>query len=459
METSERAGVPAVGIIASAFHPMALLLAKQAGIARQRLSVYPGVIATDADDHLVEVARSVLTPEVLRGLTGVEAAEADAPTEGAGGEPRQRMPVAFRGGLDPVQEYFRERGWSDGLPIIPPTVDRVEAFLRCASRPPEAVLGVLAPERREATLVSVAANGVMAGCRPEYMPILVAIVECLADPLFRIEDAGSTPGWEPLVVVSGPLVEELDFNAGTGAMRIGRQANSSIGRFTRLYMRNVAGLRIPPGVTDQAGFGSTFNVAMAEHDAVMERLGWPPFRIDRGYSRDETVVTVQSVVNIGSPAYSHGNDPMEHLSVIVHYLARAIAPNVAVPSLKRGEGHHLLAMSSSIAELFAQHRIGKDEIRRHLYENTVTGAGFLEYVGRQATPFDLHELVREGRLPRDYALTHDPERAVRVLLSPESLGIVVAGNPGRNQSRSYIGNHAQGVPVSRAVEPSGAPTP
>jgi hypothetical protein len=291
----------------------------------------------------------------------------------------------------------------------------------------------------------------MAGCRPEYMPILLAIVECLADPVFRIEDAGSTPGWEPLVIVSGPLVQALNFNAGTGAMRVGRQANSSVGRFVRLYMRNVAGLRIPPGVTDQAGFGYTFNVAMAEEDDAVRALGWAPFRVDRGFELEDTVVTVQGVVNIGSPIYTHGDDPMEHLHVISHYLGRAIAPNVAVPSLKRGQGFHLLAMSPSIARVFADHGMGKDDIAGFLFDQTRTGAGFLEYVGRQATVFDLHDLVEAGVLPSDYALTHDPDRQVRVLLTKSSLGIVVTGNPGRNQSRCYIGNHAQGIPVSRPV--------
>ena len=163
-------------------------------------------------------------------------------------------------------------------------------------------------------------------------------------------------------------------------------------------------------------------------------------------------MTVQSVVNSSAPIYTHGDDPWEHAHVISHYLSRAIAPNVAVPSLKRGRGCHLLAMSPSIAQVFAGHGIGKADIRRYLVEHTRIGAGFLEYVGRQATPFDLHDLVSQGVLPPDYARSNDPERTVRVLLREDSLGIVVAGNPGRNQSRAYIGNHAQGVPTSRRVQ-------
>jgi hypothetical protein len=454
MEVSERAGVPAVGIFGREFHPMARLLAERFGLPPNRLAVYPGMMATDSAARLAEVASGQLTPQVVDGLTSEPArAAAEPPFETVDSEAHRA--VVFRGSLDQIQEHFIEQGWSDGLPVIPPTPRRVEAFLRQGDRRPTEVLGVLAPEHREATVASVAANGVMAGCRPEYMPILLAIVECLSDPAFRIEDAGSTPGWEPLVIVSGPLVRTLNFNASTGVMRVGRQANTSVGRFVRLFMRNVAGLRIPPGVTDQAGFGFTFNVAMAEDDDAIGSLGWPPFRADRGFALEDTVVTVQSVVNISSPIYTHGDDPIEHLHVISHYLGRAIAPNVAVPSLKRGQGFHLLAMSPSIAAVFADHGMAKAEIADYLFEHTRTGAGFLEYVGRQATVFDLHELVAQGVLPADYARSGDPDRQVRVLLSPASLGIVVSGNPGRNQSRAYIGNHAQGIPTSRRIVVAG----
>ena len=159
--------------------------------------------------------------------------------------------IVAEGSLDEIEEHFLRMGWSEGLPIVPPTRDRVQQFLRFTDRSPNEIIGVLSPGRREATVWNVAVNGVMAGCRAEYMPILLAVVECIADPQFRLEDAGSTPGWEPLVILSGQLVEELDFNSGSGVMRVGRQANTSIGRFLRLYMRNVAGSRIPPEATDK----------------------------------------------------------------------------------------------------------------------------------------------------------------------------------------------------------------
>lgn len=133
--------------------------------------------------------------------------------------------VVFAGTLDDIDEFFYQSVWTDGLPIAHQTVERGERFLRFTDRSPDELLGILLPENRQATVWNVAVNGVMAGCRPEYTPILVAIVECIADPAYRMEDAGSTPGWEPLVIVNGPIVKQLDFNSEVGAMRRGKRSN------------------------------------------------------------------------------------------------------------------------------------------------------------------------------------------------------------------------------------------
>jgi hypothetical protein len=455
MERCERSGVPAVGIFGEGFGRMAEMLAKQAGIPRRRLIVYPGMIATEGAEHLAEVSRQVLTPLVVEGVAPDEDARAVEAAPAPRSDDGHAETVAFVGGLDEVQEHFDAKGWTDGLPVVPPTLDRIEAFLRHTPRHPDEVLGVLPPESREATVRTVACHGVMAGCRPEYMPVLVAVAECMADPYYRLEDAGSTPGWEPLVIISGPLVRALDFNAGTGVMRVGRRANTSVGRFTRLLMRNVAGFRIPPGVTDQAGFGMTFNVAMAEDDEAVHRLGWPSFREDRGFAPADTVVTLQGALIVSTPIYTHGDDPAEHLSGLCEYLSRAIAPNVGLPSLKRGGAHNVLAMSPSIARVFASRGIGKSDVIRALVQGVRTEARSLQGRG---TAFDIHEWVRLGRLPLEYALSDDPDRLIRLMEKDEYLTIVVSGNPDRNQSRAYIGNHVQGAPVSRRVELPG-PTP
>jgi hypothetical protein len=445
----EEAGIPAVPIFSSGFEAMARAVARGLGIAHVPVAVYQGVIPTDSDDEFERKMIEQVTPAVIASLTERTGHAADAETTA---EPAMRD-VAHTGDLDSVQEFFLRRGWSDGLPIIPPTEERVEAALRFTDRDPGEVIGSLAPEHREATVWNVAVNGVMAGCRPEYLPVLLAIVEVLADPQFRIEDAGSTPGWEPLVVISGPLVTELDFNFGTGALRAGRQANTSIGRFVRLYMRNVAGLRIPPSETDQGALGYTFNVVLAEDEDAVTGVGWPPYRVDKGFALDESAVTVRSVVTIGSPIYSAGSRASDHLATLAEFSALAMGPWFYL-GLMFSSWHPLLVLNPSIARAIAEDGAGKDAIRQYLFDNVKTTAAALERCAHQVghTDFDLQALVAEGHAPAEFAESGDPERLVRMALDPECLDVVVAGSPARNQSRMYVQNHAQGVPTSRRVE-------
>jgi hypothetical protein len=445
----EGAGILAVPIFSSGFVPMARAVARGLGIAHVPVAVYPGVIPTDSDLDFERKMIEQVTPTVVASLT--ERAAHGASGE-ATAEPRMHD-VVHAGDLDSVQEFFVSREWSDGLPIIPPTRERVEAALQFTDREPGEVIGLLAPEHREATVWNVAVNGVMAGCRPEYLPVLLAIVEVLADPQFRIEDAGSTPGWEPLVVISGPLVNELDFNFGTGALRAGRQANTSIGRFVRLYMRNIAGLRIPPSETDQGAIGYSFNVALAEDEGAVREIGWPPYRVDKGFSPDESAVTVRSVVTISSPIYSAGSRARDHLATLAEFAGLAMGPWFYL-GLMFNSWHPLLVLNPSVARAIAEDEADKDAIRQYLFDNVKTTAAALERCAHQVghTDFDLQQLVREGHVPAEFAASGDPERLVRMALDPACLDIVVAGSPARNQSRMYVQNHAQGVPTSRRVE-------
>ena len=136
----------------------------------------------------------------------------------------------FRGTFEEVNAHFYERQWSDGLPIVPPTPQKIEEFLSFTDRAPDESLGILLPESRAATIWAVAANGVMAGCRPEYMPILVALVEAMADPTYGVEHSGNTPGSETLIILNGPIIKDLEFNYTQGVLRDGFMPNTSVGR-------------------------------------------------------------------------------------------------------------------------------------------------------------------------------------------------------------------------------------
>lgn len=192
----EKAGVPAVAIGAAGFESMGRAVARALGVSDIPIASYPGVILTDSEVEFRHKVLDTVAPQVRDGLV---ARFSRRPADGEA-EPDARA-VFVDGSFDEVQEEMHRRGLSDGLPVVPPTAERVERFLAFTDRSPDEVLGILPPDLRPLSVWSVAAHGVMAGCRPEYMPVLLALGECLADPGFRLEDAGSTPGWEPLAVL------------------------------------------------------------------------------------------------------------------------------------------------------------------------------------------------------------------------------------------------------------------
>ena len=446
----EQAGIPALAIVSSGFMRQARATARSLNLDHLWIAEYPGVIPVDSDQEFTEKVRQAVAPSLMAGFErlrqGVEVAGHSAEPEPG---PRD---IVLTADLDTIQDEFARRQWSDGLPVIPPTIERVEAFLAYTDRSPDEVIGVMPPAMRKATVWSVAVNGVMAGCRPEYMPVLIAIAEILADPAWRLEDAGCTPGWEPLVLVSGPITKLLDMNDGAGVMRVGRRANTTIGRFTRLIMRNLAGFLIPPGDTDKAAIGRTFNVALPENDEATQAIGWQPTRVEAGFDLGDSVVSVQSCVAISGPAYT-GGTPEEQLRMLTRYTQDTLGP-WAFTGILYGRSATLVLMSPSVARSLAEAGYSKDDIRAYLSEHTRIPAGVLEAEARmtRGNDFSFRQLAAEGLVPASYGESDDPERLLQVVPDPQSIRIVVAGDPGRNQNRIYWNNHEQGLPLHRVVE-------
>jgi len=440
----ESHGIPTASIVASGFAQQANVLKKGLGLSLQ-LGVYPGAPMVDSEEVLKKKVEEALAPALMHALTGSSDEGETVENEPAPGT------IVFTGTFDEIQEHFLAKQWSDGLPIVPPTRERVDRFLAFTDRDPDEVLRAVPPEGREVSILSIAITGVMAGCRPEYMPVLIAAVEAMCDPRFRIEDAGSTPGWEPLVIVSGPIAETLGFNAGQSVMRVGRQANSSIGRFIRLFLRNICGYRIPPGAGDKGCMAMSFNVALAENETFTHSLGWSTYGEDRGFKAGENAVTVMSVVAISPPTYSAGDRAETHLAHWADVFG-ATCRYWCHTGFKRGMWHLLIVASPSIAQVIAA-ELSKDEVRRYLHAHMdVSAERATHYARMTSTPtFDLGRLVREGILPAQYAASDDPQRMVPMIIDPAMVDLLVAGDPGRNQSRAYMNNHMQGPPVSRRV--------
>lgn len=206
-------------------------------------------------------------------------------------------PHAFRDDED-LQEAYHARGWTDGLPIVAPTPDRVEAFLAAAGLAPDALLGEVPTREVRVTAEHAAINAVMAGCRAEYFPVVVAAVRAhLHEKANCHSTTGTLSGAVQTVVVNGPIRPEIGIECGAGCMGPGFRANATIGRALRLVIRNVC--RAIPGVFDRASFSSPhrFSFCFGENE---EASAWTPMHVERGLRADQSAVTVHSVMTVDS---------------------------------------------------------------------------------------------------------------------------------------------------------------
>ena len=324
--------------------------------------------------------------------------------------PRQRVEVVR--GPDPeagVGRRFYLRGWTDGLPVVPPTLGRVEEALSwapAADAAPDAVLGELDPLKGLATVEKVAANAVMAGCRPEYLPVVIAAVRAIADPAFNLRGVQTTDeNVTPLVVVCGPVAGAIGMNASFGALGPGWQANAAIGRAVRLVMHNIGGGW--PAAVSFAGLGQPgrYTLCLAERT---ELSPWPPLHVDLGFEANESAVVVlraESVINV-----TGGLDD----------LASVMGSAASGFTMLHG-GAAAVALAPFVAKELAEAGLGKDDVKRRLWRD-----------GRM--PADewrrtwLHERLIGARQWPDWvqeAAAH--EGAIPAVAAPEDLVVLVAG--------------------------------
>ena len=190
---------------------------------------------------------------------------------------------------DPIEFYF-EQGWTDGLPVVPPTGEKIGAFLDAVGRSPSEILGTELVRGRVVTVEKVAINAVMAGCRPEYFPVVLATIEAMLEPEHNLHAVTvSTMGAAPLLVVNGPIVNEIGLNSGVSVFGPGSRANATIGRAVRLTIMNVTGA--VPGDLDQSSLGHAgkYTWCIAEDQ---ETSPWQALHVDRGYASSQSTVTV-----------------------------------------------------------------------------------------------------------------------------------------------------------------------
>jgi len=260
-----------------------------------------------------------------------------------------------------IEAYF-ERGWTDGLPVVPPTEPSIRATLDAAALRGDEVIGEIAGRNTVVTAHKVAINAVMAGARPEYMPVVVAALEGLCHPEFAYHGpASSTGGSAMVVIVHGPIAQRLGVNSGNNAFGQGTRANATIGRAVRLTMMNVMQTR--PGLLDRATLGNPgkYSFCFAEN---ADDTPWPPMHVERGFAADQSAVTVYA----SNSLYQIYNQLAATPEPLLRCFADALG-NLGIPNMK-GFNQALLVFAGEHTEMLAKNGWSKDDVRRFLIEHT-----------------------------------------------------------------------------------------
>lgn len=255
-------------------------------------------------------------------------------------------------------DYCYEQGWTDGLPVVPPEEGRVQAMLAMEGRPAETVIAHHPATRLELTLHAAAVNAVMAGCLPEYFPIVVAAFEAMDREPFNFHGSTvSTGGSGHLLIVSGPVVDEIGMNAGVNLFGPGNRANATIGRTIRLTLMNV--FRIVPGIADKSTQGNPgkYSFCIAER---ADRSPWPPLCEEFGYPDGVSTVTVFAGAGFCNVENHGGNTP----EAILDTIANAMANYGCIST-----GQSVVVLSPEHAEIVARPGWSKAQVREYLFEH------------------------------------------------------------------------------------------
>lgn len=439
----EAAGIPTASLVCEGFIRQAAATSIGLGLPNMPVALVPGHPGAQSNEELRRNIVEVTAAQVINNLTR-ESATNEIETE-----PGERE-IVFSGSFDEVNNFFYEREWSDGLPIVPPTYAKAEQFLRFTDRNADDVLGVVLPDNRAATVWSVAVNGVMAGCRPEYMPILVALAEAMVDPAYGVEHSGNTPGGETLIILNGSIIKRLGFNYRQGVLRDGFRPNTTIGRFWRLYLRNVAGFLLHQ--TDKATFGNTWRVVAAENEDVLARIGWEPTSVEMGFAAGDDTVTIARYTGGDVIASVSGSTPEEILPILADAVVRQMSWQRTFTM--DGTLRPLILLSPILAETIAKANWSKRDVKQYLFDYARVPACQFERILRDWMDKPIWNLAEEeqcGRIPKVFHESDDPDRMVPLVFTPDDFMITVTGDPLRNNAYVFAHNGRLGYPVSKKV--------
>lgn len=368
---AEALGIPSVMIAGPGFVKQAKNTALSAGLSVLRVAEYPGAFASHSREELLENTRRILYPAVVKALTS---------------------PIT-------ADERTLESEWqSDGLPIVPPTEELVAEFLKFTDLPADHKLGAIPPAMHEATVREVATLGAMAGCPPEFMPLLLAFTEAMKAGDFR-RTLVSTHAWSPYCWLNGPVARQLGFDDGQG--EISEPKNVLLGRFVNLALLNLGGYRVKEN--RMGTFGYLMPWVLVENESAALAAGWKPYQLQQGYTLDDSTLTAASAINWGNNLVPASTDP-ETIKDMIAYDAvekQQMAVGSGMPRVYR-----TFLLTPEVARNLAKEYQSKDALEAALVEAAVMPLGaraYANYYGNPGSAFDL----------RKYPLARHEERLAR----------------------------------------------
>lgn len=437
----EKKGIPTVSIVDSAFEHDAQAAADNEGMPVIRRVIIPHQILEENVKAKTKAALNDIINALTKPLTQNEKKTGFI-------KPKEPPRIAVTGTLSQVQEYFQKSRWTDGLPIIPPTEENVRQMLKGTSHSPgEIVVEKFLPEPWKVIVEKVAINGVMAGCKPEHMPILLAMAEAFSKGVFE-SNVRSTTSFSFMTVVNGPIAVKAGMNSGMNALGPCNPANASIGRAHRLFIINLGGSW--PGVNDMSSIGNPtkYSFAFAENE---ERSPWEPFHLEQGFKKEESALTIflggwylTSPGSVGQQfaGYLKGKGLEGALYNICHDLQHVPCPWGAV-----------VILDPTSAKNLSKGGFSKKDVKKFLWENTTMTAKefrstwgyetFLAPAIRKGTT-----IYREKNIWPESYLTVSDDTIVRTYTHPDAISILVVGG----ESNDFYQVWRMSQPISVSID-------
>ena len=438
MVAMEKAGVPAVAIAARSFARAWQSCVDGWGQPGTAFVTIPHATTGQQPDYIRKMVDEQID-DIILGLTRLTATPAGNGRARNGGESTETLIVEMDEtplGLDAVNRFLEERDWSDGMPVIPPTPAAVEAMLKGTKRDPQDVVMVMEPGFGLATVEKIAVNAVMAGCAPEQLPVLLAAIDCIAQPEMNHRDmqvSGHTEA--PLILVNGPIARKAGINSGTTAMGPGviNRPNTAIGRALRLCLINIGYCKAGAGDPNFIGLPTKFGMCIAENEDLSP---WQPYHMDKGYRHDESAVTV---VTVTGPADILDSSSRNHLDTLDNIGSNMAYRYSGAGGWLRGwqsaqVGHtnkrvpyqgpyHPIILSPSRAVILAEAGMSKQDAQEWLHEHCRISLS--DVLGSRGMPKDANGKWLTH--PELQHLENDSHATIPALESPEQYLLFVTG--------------------------------